>query len=71
MMAKKKNGMLPDELQANFVIKVKQKKRLDYIAWYERKKKKQIEQEAVSLYLETKKHIPEKEMEQLNKIDNG
>jgi hypothetical protein len=61
MVNKKHNGILPDELQANFVLKRKQKERMDHIAWYERRKKKDIEQEAIDMYLETKKHIPEKE----------
>jgi hypothetical protein len=61
MAAKKLNGISPDEQQVTFVIKTKQKERLDHIAWYERRKKKEVEQEAVALYLESKKHIPEKQ----------
>lgn len=61
MAAKKLNGISPDEQQVTFVIKKQQKERMDHIAWYERRKKKEVEQEAVAQYLETKKHIPEKE----------
>ncbi len=53
-------GCLPDEKIGAWVVKKSQIKRIDDIAWWERINKKDIVQEALNLYLATKKDVPER-----------
>ncbi len=50
----------PDEIGVHAIIKKNQNLRLNDIAWWERKNKQEVIQEAIDLYLETKKEVPVK-----------
>jgi hypothetical protein len=49
-----------DEVYKTYIVKDCQDKRLNDIAWWERKDKKQIIQEALDMYLASKKDVPVK-----------
>lgn len=49
----------PGEKKATYIVKETQDKRLEDVSYWERKKKKDVIQEALDLYLKTKKHLPE------------
>lgn len=51
---------LPGEKKATYLVKEDQDKRLEDVAYWERKKKKVVVQEALDLYLQTKQHLPSK-----------
>jgi hypothetical protein len=48
----------PGEKKATYLVKEKQDERLEEIAYWDRKKKKQVIQEALDLYISTKSHLP-------------
>ncbi len=54
------NGCMPDEELATHVIKKWQRSRVGDIAYWERRQKKEIFQEALDYYLATKKDVPER-----------
>ncbi len=53
-------GCLPDEEAKTYVIKKSQSVRIKDIAWWERKKIKDIAQEALNFYLASKAEVPER-----------
>lgn len=54
------NNCESDEIGLNLPVKKSQNERLNDVAWWERKLKKQVIQEALEFYLNTKKEIPHK-----------
>lgn len=49
-----------DEINLGVPIKKSQDQRIEDVAYWERKKKKEVIQEALDLYLSTKKDVPTK-----------
>jgi hypothetical protein len=54
------NGCMPDEKIAAWVVKKNQMERVNDVAWWERRNKKEVVQEALTLYLATKADVPER-----------
>lgn len=54
------NGCMADEELATHVIKKKQRSRIADIAYWERRQKKEVFQEALDFYLATKADVPER-----------
>ena len=54
------NQCKPGEKKATYIVKEDQDERIEDIAWWERKDKKTVIQEALDLFLNTKEDIPKK-----------
>jgi hypothetical protein len=52
-------NMLPEQEEyKTYSVKHRQDQRINDIAWWERKDKKDVIQEALEMYIETKKDVP-------------
>lgn len=54
------NQCKPGEQKATYIIKEGQDARIEDIAWWERKAKKEVIQEALEAYIKSKSDIPSK-----------